>query len=93
MERKREEMLDLERVDWITDGISGTGFGSVSVMLIWFLVGLLNFRCSAIVVDEEEAEAEVSVRNGMAFFGLVWLFYKRERKRNVNEEYQNFGID
>ena len=80
VESKREEMLDLERVDWITDGISGTGFGSVSVMLIWFLDGLLSCRCSAIVEDEE-AETEVSVRNGMVFFlvwfGLVWLFCKR----------------
>lgn len=67
MESKREEMLDLERVDWITDGISGTGFASISVMLIWFLVVLLSFRCSAIVADDEE-EAKVSARNGIAFF-------------------------
>ena len=80
VERKREEMLDLERVDWITDGISGTGFGSVSVVLIWFLGGLLSFRYSAIVVDEEEAE--VSVRNGMAFFGFG-LVVLQERKKEM----------
>lgn len=82
VERKREEMLDLERADWTTDGISGTGFGSVSVMLIWFLGGLLSFRCSAIV--EDEAEAEFSVRNGMAIFlwgGLVWSGFLQERKK------------
>lgn len=90
MESKREEMLDLERVDWITDGISGTGFASISVMLIWFLVVLLSFRCSAIVADDEE-EAKVSARNGIAFFFVkkkkiwLWLIYE-ERKGNCNEE-------
>lgn len=82
--------MDLERVDWIKDGISDTGSGSVSVVLIWFLAGRLSFRCSAIVEQEEEeaeteTEAEVSVRNGMAIV-LVGLGCSATEKENVNNE-------
>lgn len=72
LERRREEMVDLHRVDWIMEGV-----GSVSEMgwLNW-LLGLLHLLCSAIVV-------ELSVTTGMAprernevalvWFGLVWF--------------------
>ncbi|KAG5522574.1 hypothetical protein RHGRI_034659 [Rhododendron griersonianum] len=54
VERRREEMVDLQRVDWTKEGIcwgsgSGSGIG-------WFLVGLLYPRCSAIVELCDETE-------------------------------------
>lgn len=49
VESSREEMVDLQRVDWIIDGIC-CGFGSDSEMgcMNW-LLGLLNLMCSATV--------------------------------------------
>lgn len=60
MERKREDMVDLVRVDWIIDGICGFGSGSA---VIWFL-GLLILICSDIV--EGDDEDELSKTTGMA---------------------------
>lgn len=52
VESRREEMVDLQRVDWIIEGIDD-GFGSDSEMgwFKWFkwVLGFLNFMCSPTV--------------------------------------------
>ncbi|MCZ6914024.1 MAG: hypothetical protein O7C59_05895, partial [Rickettsia endosymbiont of Ixodes persulcatus] len=55
VERRKEDMVDLHRVDWIMDGICGFGLGgSVSEMGWWnWLLGLLHFFSSPI--DEASA--------------------------------------
>jgi hypothetical protein len=46
VESRKEEMVDLQRVDWIMEGICGFGLGgSVSEMGWWnWLLGLLHFK-------------------------------------------------
>lgn len=59
VERRNEEMLDLQRVDWIIEGICGFELGgSATEMGCWnWLLGLLHFICSPI--------DEASPRTGM----------------------------
>lgn len=51
VERRREEMVDLQRVDWIIEGIDGFGSDSEMGWFKWLksLLGLLNFMCSPTV--------------------------------------------
>lgn len=51
LERRREEIVDLQRVDWIMDGAGFGLYGSVSEMgWINWLLGLLHFMCSELSV-------------------------------------------
>jgi len=71
VDRRKEEMVDLQRVDWIMEGICGFGLGgSVSEMGWWnWLLGLLHFFCSPI----DEASA--------ARTGMISILSTREQER------------
>ena len=67
LERRREEIVDLQRVDWRMEGAGFGMYGSVSEMgWISWLLGLLHFMCS-----------ELSERTGMVFlekeYSFAWL--------------------
>lgn len=70
LERSRDEIVDLERVDWICFVLRGSVSVSVSEMglwfllLIWFLDGFLHFICCCSVFVSCVTED---------MFGLVWL--------------------
>lgn len=49
VEIRREEMVDLHRVDWMMEGILGFGMGSDGLVEIGGFLGFLHFRCSPMV--------------------------------------------
>lgn len=78
VERRREEMVDLQRVDWRREGICG--FGSVSEMrwLNWFL-GLLHLMCS-----DDTAEASVTA-------DMAWRKRGRSEEGEFRDETNSEG--
>lgn len=88
VESRKEEMVDLQRVDWIMEGICGFGLGgSVSEMGWWnWLLGLLHFFCSPI--DEASAAStgmvsihSVSLRERKSLcFSCLWDGFERVKK-------------
>ena len=59
VEIRREEMVDLHRVDWMIEGILGFGMGSDGLVEIGGFLGFLHLRCSPMVeLSEAIAMAE-----------------------------------
>lgn len=49
VEIRRDEMVDLHRVDWMIEGILGLGIGSDGLVEIGGFLGFRHFRCSPMV--------------------------------------------
>lgn len=78
VERRRVEMEDLQRVDWMIEGICGGGFRSLSKMGSFSLLGFLNLSCSAIV---EKLSAFADIIEGRG----------RERRRKKENKGETFA--
>lgn len=74
-ERRREEIVDLQRVDWMMDGAGFGLYGSISEMgWINWLLGLLHFMCSELSVTTGMVSTENKQRKEkriQLYLGLV----------------------
>lgn len=72
LERRREEIVDLQRVDWIMDGAGFGLYGSVSEMgWINWLLGLLHFMCSELSVTTGMVSTQKKKKKIQLYLGLV----------------------
>jgi len=69
LERSRDEIVDLQRVDWICFVLGSVSVSEMGLLLIWFLGGFLHFICCCSVFVFVSCVTEDMLC--LVWFGLV----------------------